>query len=109
MSNPIFDPAKEAFDIFCEHTTTMVSGIHAEYDNTQDMLDSTTEECSFILVKRFEEGNYSPLQFAAVRNELSALLWKLFGPAIEADDKAKAEAEDKATEAIIAEIRMYMR
>ena len=109
MNKPQFDPAKEADNIFCEHTTAMVSGIHATYDNTNDMLDSTTEECSFILVKRFEEGNYSPLQFAAVRNELSALLWKLFGTAIEAEEKAKAEDKDKAIAAVISEIRMYMQ
>lgn len=98
-----FDPAKEADNIFCEHTTNMVSGIHAEYDDTQHMLDCTTEECSFILVKRFEEGKYTPMQFAAVRNALADLLWKLFGPTIEAEDKAKV------TEAVISEIRMYMQ
>lgn len=103
MTKPQFDPAKEAFDILCEHTTAMVSGVHAEYDNTQDMLDCTTEECAYILTSRFAEGKYTPLQYAAVRNELATLLWKLFGHAIEAEEKAEAMAD------IVAEIRMYMQ
>ena len=92
MTKPQFDPAKEAFDILCEHTAAMVSGVHAEYDNTQDMLDCTTEECAYILTSRFAEGKYTPLQYAKIRNELAVLLWNLFGPTIEAEEKAKAQA-----------------
>lgn len=104
-----FDPAHEAFKILCEHNNAMVSGIHAEYDNAQDMLDCTTEECAFILTTNLVEGKYTPMQFAAVRNALGELLWKVFGPAIEAEEKAKMEAEANAMNAVIAEIRMYMQ
>ena len=98
-----FDPAHEAFKILCEHTTAMVDGIHAEYESTQHMLDCTTEECAFILTTNLVEGKYNPLQYAAVRNELSKMLWNTFGPAIEAEEKAKAQV------AIIAEISVYMK
>lgn len=89
-ANKNFDPAHEAFKILCEHTTAMVSGVNAKYESTQDMLDSTTEECAFILTTNLVEGKYTPMQYAAVRNELGKLLWSTFGPAIQAAEKAKA-------------------
>lgn len=104
-----FDPAHEAFKILCEHNNAILSGIHYEFESNQAILDETTEECAFILTTNLVEGKYTPMQFAAVRNALGELLWKVFGPAIEAEEKAKAEAKANAMNAAIAEICMYMK
>lgn len=84
-----FDPVHEAFKILCEHNFAVMSCAHCEFESNQEMLESTTSECAFILTTNLVEGKYTPMQFNAVRNALSELLWKIFEPSITAEQEAE--------------------
>lgn len=84
-----FDAKYEAFTILHEHTVAYMNSVHAEFDTNEDMYERVTSECAFILTTRFTEGEYHPMQYNAVRNELASLLWELFGDSVDAEYKTK--------------------
>lgn len=92
-ANKNFNPATEANNILCEHTAAFMEGIHAEYESSQQMYDCTVEECAFILTTKLTEGQYTPMQFNAVRNELAKLLWSIFEAHIKAEEMVAVIAE----------------
>lgn len=79
----------EAEKILSEHTTAILCSCRTGFDNTHDMLEFTTSECGFILTKHLLDGDYTPMQYNAVRNELASMLWNLFGPHIEREEAEK--------------------
>lgn len=85
------DYAYEASKILCENTNAYMQGVHAEYDSNRDMMESMYENCAFILTDYLIKGNYTPMQFNAIRNELGKMIWNIFKPYIEAEDKAESE------------------
>jgi hypothetical protein len=82
----------EAHCILYEHCEAVMSSITTEFKTNEAMLEFTTKECAFILTEKLLEGKYTPMQYNAIRNELSALLWNLFEPHL------KKERDDAITE-----------
>lgn len=76
------DYAYEAHTILYEHCAGVMSCATTEFNSNEAMLEFMTKECAFILTERLLEGKYTPMQYNAVRNELSALLWNIFEPHI---------------------------
>lgn len=77
----------EAKRILREHVCAYMSGVNAKYETNRDMMDDMYEECAFILTEYLIEGKYTPMQYNAIRNELGALIWKIFEPHIKAEKK----------------------
>ena len=86
-----FNAKDEAYIIIREHTNAYMQAVHAEFECSRDMMETMYAECSYILTSYLLEGKYTPLQYNAVRNELGAMIWNVFKPHIEAEDKAKSE------------------
>lgn len=86
------DPAHEAEKILREHSEGVMSCCTMEFESTEEMLERTIKECAFILTNKLLEGKFTPLQFNAVRNELSRLLWDIFTPAIKEEGDAALKA-----------------
>lgn len=85
-----FDAEHQAKEIIMEHMNAYLYGCHAEYANNKAMMDDMYHECAFILTNHMLEGKLTPLQVAAVRNELGEMIWKVFESYVNAeDDKAK--------------------
>lgn len=84
---PRFDAEGTAKEIIRRHTNAYLQGCHAEYANNRDMMDDMYEECAFILSEDLLEGKLSPLQYAAVCNELGKMIWNIFEPHIKAEEK----------------------
>lgn len=83
------DYTYEASKIICEHTNAYLQAVHAEYDSNRNMMEDMYENCAFILTNYLIEGKYTPMQFNAIRNELGKMIWNIFKPHIEAEDKAE--------------------
>lgn len=97
-----FNAEDKAKEIIMEHMEAYLQGCHAEYDNNTAMMEDMYHECAFILTNHLLEGKLTPLQVAATRNSLCAMIWSVF--------ELYVKAEEKKTDfdAAIAEIRMYM-
>ena len=81
----------EASKIICEHTNAYLQAVHAEYDNNRDMMEDMYENCAFILSDHLIKGNYTPMQFAAIRNELGKMIWNIFEAHVNAEYDAEKE------------------
>jgi hypothetical protein len=82
----------EAHCILYEHCAGVMSVATTEFKTNEEMLEFMTHECAFILTEKLLEGKYTPLQYNAIRNELSALLWGIFEPHIKKErDEELAE------------------
>lgn len=99
------DYAYEASKILYENTNAYMQGVHAEYQSNRDMMEDMYENCAFILTNYLIEGKYTPMQYNAVRNELGALIWKIFKTHIEVED-AKKKVEEAVAIAKILESRL---
>lgn len=85
-----FDAEHLAKKIIACHTEGYLQGIHAEYDDNRAMMEDMYSKCASILTDELLEGKLTPMQFAAVRNELGTMIWNIFKDAINAEDAAKA-------------------
>ena len=83
------DYAYEASKILRENTNAYMQSAYVEYDSNKDMMEDMYNNCAFILTNYLIEGKYTPMQFNAVRNELGKMIWHIFKPHIEAEDKAE--------------------
>jgi hypothetical protein len=81
------DYVYEAQSILYAHCEGVMSCATIEFENNRDMLEFMTQECAYILTERLLEGKYTPMQYNAIRNELSALLWGIFEPHIIKEDQ----------------------
>lgn len=72
------DYKHEANKIICEHTNAYLQSVKAEYETNRDMMDEMYTECAFILTNYLLEGKYTPMQYAAIRNELGSMIWNIF-------------------------------
>lgn len=86
---PRFDAEGAAKEIIRRHTNAYLQGCHAEYPDNRALMEDMYEECAFILSEDMLEGKLNPLQYAAVRNELGKMIWKIFEPHIKAEDEAE--------------------
>lgn len=84
-----FDAKHKAKEIIVCHTECYLQGIHAEYDNNRAMMEDMYGECASVLTDELLEGKLTPMQFAAVRNELGTMIWNIFKPYVNAEDDAK--------------------
>lgn len=82
----------EATKILNEHCAGVMSCATMEFETNEAMLEFTTEECAFILTEYLLEGKYTPMQYNEIRNELSALLWGIFGPHVEKERETNNDA-----------------
>ena len=76
----------EAKKIIYEHCGAVMSCCVTEFESNQDMYEFTLNECAFILTENLMQGKYTPMQYNAIRNELSQILWAIFEPHIEAEE-----------------------
>ena len=74
------DYTYEAHKILYEHCEAVMTCVKLDFKTNEAMYEYTTKECAFILTENLLKGQYTPLQYNAIRNELSALLWNLFEP-----------------------------
>jgi hypothetical protein len=81
------DYKSEAKEILYEHCEAVMTCATMEFETNRGMYEFTTKECAFILTERLIEGKYTPMQYNAIRNELSALLWGIFEKHITKEDK----------------------
>lgn len=72
------DIKNEAMDIIIDHAKGFMSCGDYNPDTTDDLWDTMLHECAFVLVKRFVDGMYTPMEFNAVRNELAKTINDLF-------------------------------
>lgn len=82
----------EAEQILHEHTCAVMNCATVEFDNNEDMLAFTIDECGYILTNYLLQGKYTPMQYNAIRNELAQIIWNIFEPHI------KQETEQEITE-----------
>lgn len=82
----------EAKKILYEHTEAVMSSATTEFESNEDMYEFTLKECAFILTENLLEGKYNPMQYNAIRNELSKMLWDIFESDIEAERKKEMNA-----------------
>ena len=82
-----FDAKDQANEIIMEHMEAYLQGCHAEYESNRAMMDDMYHECAFILTNKMLEGNLTPLQTAAVRNELISMIWNIFEPYVNAENE----------------------
>ena len=83
------DYIHEASKILHENTNAYMQGVYAEYDSNRDMMEDMYNNCAFILTNYFIEGKYTPMQFNAIRNELGKMIWNIFKPHIEKEEKTE--------------------
>lgn len=89
---PRFNAEDTAKEIIRRHTEAYLQGCHAEYESNRDMMDSMYGECAFILTDDLLERKLTPMQYAAVRNELGKMIWDIFEPYIKAEKAAEYAA-----------------
>lgn len=82
-----FDAKYKAKEIIMEHMEAYLQGCHAEYDNNRAMMEDMYEQCASILTNHMLEGKLTPLQIAAVRNELISMIWNIFEPYVNAENE----------------------
>lgn len=81
-----FDDKDQAKEIIMEHMEAYLQGCHAEYDSNIAMMEDMYHECAFILTNKLLEGKLTPMQVAAVRNELGTMIWDVFMSYASAED-----------------------
>lgn len=86
---PRFDAEGVAKEIIYNHTNAYTCGNPVEYPNNRVMMEHMCEDCAYVLTDYLLEGKLSPLQYAAVRNELGKMIWKIFEPHIKAEYEAE--------------------
>lgn len=80
------DYKHEAMLIICEHTNAYLQAVKVEYTTNHDMMNDMYTECAFILTSYLLEGKYTPMQYAAIRNELGSMIWNIFDKFVEKED-----------------------
>ncbi len=81
-----FDANDEAKRIIMEHMNAYLQGCNAPYTTNREMMDDMYYQCAFILTSHMLEKKLTPLQTAAVRNELGAMIWDIFEPYVNAEE-----------------------
>lgn len=77
MDEKYFDAGEQARLIVEEHVAGYMSGGIFETENEDELYDMMVKECSFILVDKRLKGEYTPIQFNKIRNELASLIYKI--------------------------------
>lgn len=83
------DYAFEAKKILCECTNGYMQGVIAHYNSNREMMEDMYNDCAYILTDHFINGDYSPLQYNAIRNELSKMIWKIFEAHVVKEDETE--------------------
>ena len=76
------DIKHEVRDILIKLTDDMMRSVSYEADNNEELYEYMTEGCAAVLVERFMDGEYSPMTYNTLRNELANVLWNIFKPHI---------------------------
>lgn len=68
----------EARKIIMDHTNGVMSCCRPEFENNMELWEFMLSECSYILAEKFLEGNYNPMEYNAIRNEIARILDEIF-------------------------------
>ena len=73
------DIEMEAKKIIMKHTEGYMSAT-SDYvpENNDDMWSTMISECSYILTENFLSGEYTPMEYNAIRNEIARILGNIF-------------------------------
>ena len=72
----------EARNVISKHTEAYMQSVNYKPESHQELYDTMTEQCAFILTEAFLNGEYTPMEYNALRNEVSDMLWDIFEPYI---------------------------
>lgn len=81
-----------AKNILYRHTHGFMSSNQYEPQDNEELLDTMTMECSYILTEELLNGHMTPMQYNDVRNCLAQMLWDAFRNPIESDESKKRKA-----------------
>lgn len=71
----------EARMIIADHTEGMMSCTSSyEPESHMEFWEYMLSECAFILSEKFLDGNYTPMEYNAIRNELAKIINAIFNP-----------------------------
>lgn len=76
--NKFFDPTYEALSIIAEHTQGFMMSTDYVPETNMNLMDAMMHECAFILTDKWLDGDYTPMEYNAVRNELAHIFWRQF-------------------------------
>lgn len=79
------DIVQEAHGIIREHTAAYMTAIEYLPTSISELYEDMVDECAYILSQKFIDGEYTPMEYNAIRNELGKLLWNLFEEPIHAE------------------------
>ena len=83
----MFNPKTKARQVLCDTTEAFMCCMRPEYENHQQLHDALVENCAFILTEELLNGELKPMEYNSVRNELAEMLWQLFEPYINDEQK----------------------
>ena len=73
----------EARNIIYKHTADVMAYTYHESKNNQELWEFMIEECGFIIAENFLDGEYTPMEYNAIRNEVAKILNGIFEPICE--------------------------
>ena len=73
-----FNAHEYAKNIFIEHTTAMISGCTTEFEKATELAEYIASEAAYILCDDLFNKKITPMEYNAVRNELTKLLDTIF-------------------------------
>lgn len=79
------DIVQEAQGIIRDHTAAYMTAVEYKPESVRDLYEDMVEECAYILAQKFIDGEYTPMEYNAIRNELGKLLWSVFEKHIHAE------------------------
>lgn len=78
MPKKNIDPKLAAKQIIAEHTAAYMSACIYKPDDATELWETMIQECSFILTENFLNGEYTPMQYNAIRNWLADIINGIF-------------------------------
>jgi hypothetical protein len=70
----------EARLIIAKHTAAYMLSCNYIPESMQDMWEDMADECAYILTEKFLNGEYTPIQYNSIRNQLAKMLDNIFAP-----------------------------
>lgn len=85
----MFDPKVFARSIISQHTEDMMHSSRYAPESNEDLYEYMVYECADILVEDLLDGEISPMEYNAIRNEIAEMLWNTFKSHVEAEWEKK--------------------
>ena len=74
------DVKYEAKNIIAEHTEAVMCTGKYVPESHEEFYGFMIEECAFLLTEKFLDGQYNPMEYNAIRNEIAQALGDIFFP-----------------------------